>query len=73
MGSQERGHLQSWFECKVTYERAGEKGLNTKVNEVYLVQGFTFTEIEKRLTQELKPCLRHIPALAGRFLTTCAT
>ena len=47
--------VQSWFECKVTYERAGEKGLNTKVNEVYLVQGFTFTEIEKRLTQELQP------------------
>ena len=47
--------VQSWFECKVTYERAGEKGLNTKVNEVYLVQGFTFTEIEKHLTKELQP------------------
>ena len=47
--------VQSWFEVKVTYERAGEKGLNTKVNETYLVQGFTFTEIEKRLTQELQP------------------
>jgi hypothetical protein len=47
--------VQSWFEVKVTYERAGEKGLNTKVNEVYLVQGFTFTEIEKRITQELQP------------------
>ena len=47
--------VQSWFECKVAYERAGEKGLNTKVNEVYLVQGFTFTEIEKRLTAELQP------------------
>ena len=40
--------VQSWFEVKVTYERPGEKGLNTKVNEVYLVQGFTFTEIEKQ-------------------------
>ena len=47
--------VQSWFEVKVTYERAGEKGLNTKVNEVDLVQGFTFTEIEKRITQELQP------------------
>ena len=47
--------VQSWFEVKVTYERAGEKGLNTKVKEVYLVQGFTFTEIEKRITQELQP------------------
>ena len=47
--------LESWFECKVTYERAGEKGLNTKVNEVYLTQGFTFTEVEKRITMELQP------------------
>ncbi len=45
----------SWFECKVTYERAGEKGLNTKVSEVYLTQGFTFTEVEKRLTMEIQP------------------
>lgn len=45
----------SWFECKVTYERAGEKGLNTKVNEVYLTQAFSFTEVEKRLTMELQP------------------
>ena len=43
--------IQSWFEVKVAYERAGEKGLNTKVNEVYLVQGFTFTEIEKHITR----------------------
>lgn len=47
--------LESWFECKVTYERPGEKGLNTKVNEVYLTQGFTFTEVEKRITMELQP------------------
>ena len=46
---------QSWFEVKVSYERAGEKGLNTKVNEVYLVQGFSFTEVEKRITLELQP------------------
>ena len=45
----------SWIECKVTYERPGEKGLNTKVNEVYLTQGFTFTEVEKRITMELQP------------------
>ena len=47
--------VQSWFEVKVTYERPGEKGLNTQVNETYLVQGFTFTEIEKRITKELQP------------------
>jgi hypothetical protein len=47
--------LESWFECKVTYERPGEKGANTKVNESYLMKDFTFASVEKRLTIELQP------------------
>ena len=42
--------LESWFECKVTYERPGEKGANTKVNESYLMKDLTFSSVEKRLT-----------------------
>ena len=45
----------SWFECKVTYERPGDKGTNTKVNESYLMKDFTFKSVEKRLTLELQP------------------
>jgi hypothetical protein len=47
--------LESWFECKVTYERPGEKGANTKINESYLMKDFTFSSVEKRLTMELQP------------------
>jgi hypothetical protein len=47
--------LESWFECKVTYERPGDKGTNTKVNESYLMKDFTFKSVEKRLTLELQP------------------
>ena len=47
--------LESWFECKVAYERPGEKGSNTKVNESYLMKDFTFSSVEKRLTMELQP------------------
>lgn len=43
------------FEIKTTYERAGEKGLNTKVNEVFLVDDYTFKGVEERITEELAP------------------
>ena len=43
------------FEIKTTYERAGEKGLNTKVNEVFLMTDYTFKAVEERITQELAP------------------
>lgn len=43
------------FEIKTTYERAGEKGLNTKVNEVFLMTDYTFKAVEERITRELAP------------------
>lgn len=43
------------FEIKTTYERAGEKGLNTKVNEVFLMTDYTFKAAEERITEELAP------------------
>ena len=43
------------FEIKKTYERAGEKGLNTKVNEVFLLDDYTFKAVEERITEELAP------------------
>ena len=43
------------FEIKTTYERAGEKGLNTKVNEVFLMTDYTFKAVEERITEELAP------------------
>lgn len=43
------------FEIKTTYERVGEKGLNTKVNEVFLMTDYTFKAVEERITEELAP------------------
>lgn len=43
------------FEIKTTYERAGEKGFNTKVNEVFLMTDYTFKAVEERITEELAP------------------
>jgi hypothetical protein len=43
------------FEIKTTYERARENGLNTKVNEVFLMDDYTFKGVEERITEELAP------------------
>ncbi len=47
--------MSNWFQCKVKYDRNGEDGNFTSVNEVYLVDAMSFTEAEKRITEELKP------------------
>lgn len=49
--------MNNWFECKVSYEKAGEDGLLTGVAESYLVDALSFTEAEKRITQEIEPFL----------------
>lgn len=44
--------MNSWFECKVTYDRTGEDGLIKKVTEPYLVDALSFTEAETRICKE---------------------
>ena len=34
----------NWFECKVSYEKAMEGGMQKKVTEPYLVDAMSFTE-----------------------------
>ena len=43
--------MHNWFECKVTYEKMMENGLQ-KVSEPYLVDALSFTEAEARKEQE---------------------
>lgn len=45
----------NWFECKVSYEKIMENGLQKKVSEPYLVDALSFTEAEARITEEIKP------------------
>lgn len=49
--------MNNWFECKVSYEKAGDDGLLTNVAESYLVDALSFTEAEKRITKEIEPFL----------------
>ncbi len=47
--------MHNWFQCKVKYERNGDDGIITKVNESYLVDALSFTEAEKRINEEMAP------------------
>lgn len=47
--------MHNWFECKVTYEKMLENGMQKKVTEPYLVDALSFTEAEARIIEEIQP------------------
>lgn len=47
--------MYNWFECKVSYEKILENGMQKKVTEPYLVDALSFTEAEARIIEEIKP------------------
>ena len=47
--------MHNWFECKISYEKMLENGMQKKVPEPYLVDAFSFTEAEARIIEEIRP------------------
>lgn len=47
--------MNSWFECKVKYNKLDERGKGRKVSETYLVDALTFSEAEERISREVGP------------------
>jgi hypothetical protein len=47
--------MYNWFECKVKFEKIAAEGSIIKFSESYLVDAFSFTEAEERITREMKP------------------
>ena len=47
--------MKSWFECKISYMKMLANGIQKKVTEPYLVDALSFTEAEKRITEEMQP------------------
>jgi len=47
--------MHNWFECKVSYAKTMENGLQKKVSEPYLVDAMSFTEAEARIIEEIQP------------------
>lgn len=56
--------MHNWFECKVTYEKVLENGMQKKVTEPYLVDALSFTEAEARIIEEIRPFI------SGEFTVT---
>ena len=48
-----RSRTAMWFECKIAYEKVMEDGLQKRVIENYVVDALSFTEAEKRITEEM--------------------
>lgn len=47
--------MNTWFECKIRYEKIMENGLQKKVSEKYLFDSLSFTESEGRCIEEMTP------------------
>lgn len=47
--------MNNWFECKVSYDKMMENGMQKKVSEPYLVDALSFTEAEARIIEEIQP------------------
>ena len=48
-----RSRTAVWFECKISYEKVMEDGLQKKVKESYVVDALSFTEAESRIMEEM--------------------
>ena len=48
-----RTRTATWFETKIQYEKTMEDGLQKKVKEQYVDDALSFTEAEKRITEEM--------------------
>ena len=48
-----RTRTANWFEVKVRYDKTMEDGQNKKVIEQYVVDAYTFSEAEAKITKEM--------------------
>ena len=54
----------TWFECSVIVPKVQDDGNVKNVNEVYTVDALSFTEAEKRITEEMQP---YVANMVGGF------
>ena len=48
----------NWFEAKVKYIKINEDGREKKVNEAYLLDAMSYTEVESRITHEMESVIK---------------
>lgn len=59
-----RSRTAEWFETKITYDKAMDDGQQKHVKELYVVDALSFTEAEKRITEQMTHCI------SGAFMVT---
>lgn len=47
--------MNTWFECRIRYEKVMENGMSKKVTEPYLLDALSFTEAEARIIEQMAP------------------
>lgn len=47
-----------WFEVTVRYDRMSDDGSTKKVSETYVAEAFSFSEVEKRIMNEIGKAVR---------------
>ena len=47
--------MNSWYECKVRYQKITDEGAVKSNQECYLIDAYTVTEAEARLIEEITP------------------
>lgn len=47
--------LQNWYECKLSYRKVMENGLEKNATESYLVDALSFAEAENRVIEYFRP------------------
>ena len=47
--------MNTWFECRIRYEKVMDNGMSKKVTEPYLVDALSFTEAEARIIEQMAP------------------
>lgn len=50
--------MQTWFTCKVKYQKIDDHGKMSKASETYLVDAINFTEAEKRIFEIMEQYVR---------------
>ena len=56
--------FQTWFECKVKYQKIDENGRERQVNENFLLDAVSFTDAEARIIAMMQSMVR------GEFIVT---
>ncbi|MEM9834800.1 MAG: DUF4494 domain-containing protein [Bacteroidota bacterium] len=56
--------MNTWFTCKIKYQKIDEKGKAKNVSEAYLVDAVSFTEAERRIYEKMETMIQ------GEFYVT---